>query len=55
MFTFFFYGFTFSIDEDWTTIVGMNHETKLFDKYYTTYEEAELACLRKLIELIKNQ
>ena len=26
----------------------------LVDNYYSTYEEAELACLNKLIEIIKN-
>lgn len=49
------YGFTFSIDEDWICIVGKNHETGLFENYYKTYELAELACLRKLIELAKKQ
>jgi hypothetical protein len=47
-------GFTFSIDEDWVTIIGKK-EDGYFEKYYTTYEEAESACLDKLIEIIKNK
>jgi hypothetical protein len=27
----------------------------LYSKYFDTYEEAELACLKKLIEIIKNK
>ena len=27
----------------------------LFSKWYKTYEEAELECLKKLIEIIKNK
>lgn len=49
------YRFIFSIDEDWICIVGKKHETGLFEKYYDSYELAELACLRKLIELAKQQ
>ena len=48
-------GFTFSIDEDWLCIVGKNPETGLFEKYYDSHEEAELACLQKLIELVKEK
>lgn len=44
-------GFTFSIDENWICIIGKDSETKLFDRYYDTYEEAELACLQQLIKL----
>ena len=47
-------GFTFSIDEDWITIIGKN-ELGYFKKYYKTYEEAELACLDKLIVICKNK
>ena len=47
-------GFTYSIDEDWTTIIGKK-EDGYFEKYYNTYEEAELACLDKLIEIVKNK
>lgn len=46
-------GFAFSIDEDWTCIVGK--KDGLFEKYYNTYEEAELACLKKLIEIVKEK
>jgi hypothetical protein len=42
-------------DEDWTydimTIIGMI-DYKIFD-VFDTYEEAELACLKKLIEIAK--
>lgn len=47
-------GFTYSIDEDWITIIGKK-ENGYFEKYYETYEEAESACLNKLIEIIKNK
>lgn len=46
-------GFTFSIDDNWLCIVGKNPETGLFEKYYDSHEEAESACLKKLIELVK--
>jgi len=46
-------GFTYSIDEDWTTIIGKK-EDGYFEKYYNTYEEAELACLKKMIEIVKS-
>ena len=46
-------GFTYSIDEDWITIIGKK-ENGYFEKYYNTYEEAESACLDKLIEICKN-
>jgi hypothetical protein len=45
-------GFTYSIDEEWITIIGKK-EDGYFEKYYTTYEEAEQACLDKLIEIVK--
>ena len=32
-----------------------NHFQGFFTKGYITYEEAELACLKKLIELVKNK
>jgi hypothetical protein len=47
-------GFTYSIDEEWITIIGKK-EDGYFEKYYNTYEEAELACLQKLIEIVKNK
>jgi hypothetical protein len=47
-------GFTFSIDEDWVTIIGKK-EDGYFEKYYNTYEEAELECLIKLIEIVKKK
>ena len=31
------------------------YEERHFKQGYTTYEEAELACLKKLIEIIKNE
>ena len=44
-------------DKDWTydilPIIGMI-DYKLFD-VFDTYEEAELACLRKLIEIVKEK
>jgi hypothetical protein len=44
-------------DKDWTydimTIIGMV-DYKIFD-VFDTYEEAELACLKKLIEIVKNK
>lgn len=46
-------GFTFSIDEEWICIIGKNTDG-IFEKYYATYEEAELECLIKLIEIVKN-
>lgn len=46
-------GFTYSIDEDWITIIGKK-ENGYFEKYYNTYEEAESACLDKLIEMVKD-
>lgn len=45
-------GFAFSIDEYWITIIGKN-ELGYFKKYYETYEEAESACLDKLMEIVK--
>jgi hypothetical protein len=30
-------------------------EGGLFEKYYDTYEESELACLKKLIEIVKEK
>jgi hypothetical protein len=47
-------GFTYSIDEEWITIIGKK-EDGYFEKYYNTYEEAEQACLSKLIEIVKNK
>lgn len=47
-------GFTFSIDEDWITIIGKK-EDGYFEKYYNTYEEAEETCINKLIEIVKNK
>lgn len=47
-------GFAFSIDEYWITIIGKN-ELGYFKKYYETYEEAESACLIKLIEICKTK
>ena len=44
-------------DKDWTydimTIIGMV-DYKIFD-VFDTYEEAELECLKKLIEIVKNR
>jgi hypothetical protein len=44
-------------DKDWTydimTIIGMV-DYKIFD-VFDTYEEAELECLKKLIEIVKQQ
>ena len=44
-------------DKDWTydimTIIGMV-DYKIFD-VFDTYEEAELACLEKLIEIVKEK
>ncbi len=44
-------------DKDWTydimTIIGMV-DYKIFD-VFDTYEEAELECLKKLIEIVKNK
>jgi hypothetical protein len=44
-------------DKDWTydimTIVGMT-DYKIFD-VFDTYEEAELECLKKLIEIVKEK
>lgn len=47
-------GFTYSIDEDWITIIGKK-ENGYFEKYYNTYEEAESACLDKLIEITQTK
>lgn len=47
-------GFTFSIDEDWITIVGKK-EDGYFEKYYPTYEEAQEACLIKLIAIVQDE
>lgn len=43
-------GYYFGIDK----YKGMEYSSDL-DSWYETYEEAELACLKKLIELSKNQ
>lgn len=43
-------GYYFAIDE----YKGIEFQMD-FDDYYKTYEEAELACLNKLIEIIKNK
>lgn len=47
------WGFAFSIDEDWVCIVGK--KDGVFKKYYNTYEEAELECLRTLIKIAKEK
>jgi hypothetical protein len=36
-----------------TYVIWNDFRDDIFDDYYSTYEEAELACLKKLIELIK--
>ena len=43
-------GYYFGIDE----YNGIEFQMEL-DGYYETYEEAELACLNKLIEIVKNK
>ena len=43
-------GYYFAIDE----YKGIEFQMD-FDDYYKTYEEAELACLIKLIEIVKNK
>ena len=42
-------GYYFGIDQ----YKGVAFQTD-FDAWYQTYEEAELACLKKLIEIVKN-
>jgi hypothetical protein len=36
-----------------TYVIWNDFRDDIFDDYYSIYEEAELACLKKLIELIK--
>lgn len=45
----FTYVFSISSVENYTKKAVVNR------KYYTSYEEAELACLKKLIEIVKSQ
>jgi hypothetical protein len=35
--------------------LGKNHDNKFRSCFYETYEEAELECLKKLIEIVKNK
>jgi hypothetical protein len=34
---------------------GKHHKNKFKSKFYSTYQEAELECLKKLIEIVKNK
>jgi hypothetical protein len=38
-----------------TYVIWNDFRDDIFDDYYSTYEEAELACLIKLIEVVKNK
>jgi len=38
-----------------TYVIWNGFKDNIIDEYYETYEEAELACLNKLIEIVKNK
>ncbi len=55
------YDMSHSIDKDWDNGHLLGYEYMISEqegvtgsKTYPTYEEAELACLKKLIEIVKN-
>lgn len=37
-----------------TYVIWNDFRDDIFDDYYSTYEEAEIACLKKLIEIVKD-